>query len=75
MTAPVSGTLDWEGPNGRQVIRVDVPGSSQVTETRTVDGTTYEQRSGLSFANPKSDSKGDLASGMRSFLDLVDSGL
>ena len=75
VTAPVSGTLDWEGPNGRQVIRVDVPGSSQVTETRTVDGTTYEQRSGLWFANPKSDSKGDLASGMRSFLDLVDSGL
>ncbi len=75
LSAPVDGTLDWQGANRRQVVRVVLAGRPQVTESLTVDGTAYEHRGGLWFVKPDSGSSGDLATGMRSFLDLVDTGL
>jgi len=77
-TFPVSGTYDVRGADNRQSFTIAVPGASQATQSMTVGGVAYVMHDGLWFVKPAapagSTSNADLASSLRSLLDLVDTG-
>jgi hypothetical protein len=71
---PVTGTLDVRGPDNRQIMTI----ATQTTESIKAGGVAYVKRGGLWFVEPAasagSSANADLASSMRSILDLVDVG-
>ena len=76
-TFPVTGTYDVRASDNRQSMTIGLP-SPQTTESVTAGGVTYVKRAGLWFerAAPAAGSapSTDLASSLRSLLDLVDTG-
>lgn len=77
-TFPVTGTYDVRGSDNRQSMTIAIPKATQTTESLTAAGVTYTKRGGLWFVKPAaaagSSSGADLASSLRSLLDLVDTG-
>ena len=77
-TFPVSGTYDVRGADNRQSMTIAVPGAARASESMTVGGVAYVMRDGLWFVKPAapagSPAAADLASSLRTLLDLVDTG-
>jgi hypothetical protein len=75
----VSGTSAIRGADNRQAITIAIPGAPQTTESLTTDGVSYAKRQGHWFVKPAaptgSTTGPDLASAMRSVLDVVDTGV
>jgi hypothetical protein len=66
------------GPDNRQSISVAIPGAPQTSESITTGGISYAKSKGVWLvkpAKPSGPAGGDLASAMRSILDVTDVGI
>ena len=73
---PLSGAFDVGGGDSHQVVTVAIPGAPQTSESIDAGGVAFEKRGALWFEKPAADatSSKDLASALRTMLDVRDTG-